>query len=51
MFLRWIPYQDTGSFDDFKKLLMLGGAIEEKDNEEILQDVKDIITLFNKGRG
>lgn len=44
LFQRWIPYQYL-SFDDFKAKIKPQII---KNDEEILKDVKDIITLFNK---
>lgn len=47
IFQRWIPYQHI-SYDEFKAQIKPPVI---KSDEEILNDVKDIITLFNTGRG
>lgn len=44
--MRWIPYQEAISFDDFKRDLMPG---PQKPTEEILKDVEGYIDIFNNG--
>jgi len=44
IFLRWIPYQHI-SFEEFRAQIK---PKKIKSDEEILKDVKDIITLFNE---
>jgi len=44
IFQRWIPYQHI-SFDEFKTQIK---PHEIKSDNEILSDVKEIITLFNR---
>lgn len=46
LFIRWIPYQEAISFDDFKRDLMPG---PQKPTEEILKDVEGYIDIFNNG--
>lgn len=49
LFTRWIPYQSTISFDDFKHSLY--SAAHPKSEKQIMNDVEDIMTAFDKERG
>jgi len=43
LFLRWIPYQDNISFDDFKNRLI--SSTKKENKEEILDKVRKILEM------
>ncbi|MDF2948160.1 MAG: hypothetical protein K0R07_170 [Sedimentibacter sp.] len=43
MFLRWIPYQETISFNDFKNGLY--SSVKKESKEKILNKVKGILDM------
>ena len=46
---RWITnYETEMSFDEFKDKIMSSNITDNKTDEEVLTEVKDIINTFNK---